>query len=89
MSTRFMIPLCAATVLLAACGPREPKTETPPPADTTTPAPGAGETATTPGGNSGDPSTTPPSTTTSPDTPADTPPPPSDTAPANPPPPNN
>jgi hypothetical protein len=75
MNTRFLLPLAVATALLSACGP---KAESPPPSDTTTPAPGAGDTATTPGGNSGDPSTTPPSTTTSPDTPTDTPP-PSDT----------
>jgi hypothetical protein len=71
MNTKYLIPLCAAAALMAACGQREsnpsmggdsagpsdaPSTETAPPA--------AGDTATTPGGTAGDATTTPGTTST-------------------------
>ncbi len=77
MNTRYLIPLCAAFALLAACNQNK---ETPPPAPADT-APPPAETP------------PPPSTTATPGTdtatpPADATPPPADTAPANPPPPS-
>ena len=66
MNTKYLITLCAAS-LLVACGNRDDSADTVP--DPATSAPGAGDTATTPGGNAGDPSTTPPGTTSSPDAP--------------------
>lgn len=90
MSTQYLVPLCAAAALLAACGQRESNPsvggDSAGPSDTAPAA--AGDTATTPGGNAGDASTTPgtPSTPGG-NPPADTP--PSDTPPTEPTPPSN
>jgi len=86
MNTRYLIPLCAAVVLLAACGQRESNPSvggdsSGVPSNTPTDATGpSGDTATTPGGNAGEASTTP----GSPTAPAENPPP--EPAPTNPPP---
>lgn len=88
MSPKTLITLCAAAVLLTACGNRDNDQSgvyssgpngTGTAAEPATSEPGAGDTATTPGGNAGDPSTTPPNTTSSPEAPPTdtTPPPPS------------
>ena len=79
MSTKFLIPLCAAAALLAACSDRDKDTgvggnsdNEMSPGTTTTPA---------------QPSETPPPPTDTPPPPSDTtPPPPPDAQPTNPPP---
>jgi hypothetical protein len=77
MNTKYLIPLCAAVALLAACGQRESNPSvggdsSGVPGNTPTDATGpSGDTATTPGGNAGEASTTP----GSPTAPAETPPP--------------
>jgi hypothetical protein len=83
MSTKLLIPICAAVALLAACGPRDEK---PPEAadgtavtpgttdatDGTSTAPPPDPTATAPGAAPGEPATTQPDATSPP---ADPPPP--------------
>jgi len=93
MSTKLLIPLCAALALLAACKDRNDQSGTysTGPNGTGTESDTAaqpGDTTTTPGGTAGDAANTTPGTTT---TPADTPPPANDSQPStdNPPPPSN
>jgi hypothetical protein len=85
MNTKYLVPLCAAVALMAACGQRESNPsmggDSAGPADTTPSA--SGDTATTPGGNAGDASTTP----GTPSTPAQNP--PAETPPVEPPPTSN
>ena len=80
MSTKLLIPLCAAFALLAACNDRNDQSGTYSDGANGTGTEGStaaqpGDTTTTPGGTAGDAANTTPGTTT---TPADMPPPAND-----------
>jgi hypothetical protein len=88
MSMKLLIPLCAATALLAGCGPRDvPKSESETPAatapdDAATGTPG--DTSSTPGGTAGE-MTPAPDTSTNPATPPPAEPAPAEQSPTTPP----
>jgi hypothetical protein len=73
MSAKFLVPLCAAAMLLAACNHRDDNSETgrdTPGATSGDKAEGKpGDTSTTPGGTAGDASNTPPPDRPPPDPP--------------------